>query len=424
MTYTVPQRFLLFFLEVRVKLKSAVLLSSALLSTAAFAQEAAPKAAEPAKVMKEVVPYGVLQSYTNLMDSQRKNTPEFGQVITQFGLKISEGVAKGQIEVRMAGNTGDPKSDGKIMVRRADLGLDLASGTSIRLGRTRFGNPTTYGLEATPTFAGFGATDGLMVSQMINISEGNTLKLKAIVGNAASVIAPDVTGPGYKYGGENTGTDSKFIAVGFDAKISGVDAGVYYGMDSKAQLQGEAAAVAADAAKGIEKADAKVAAYGDFSHLEASLGYGVDGIAGGITYQQFNWGELKSGKNEGGKITTGDVVKKGKTTLTQLIVGLNGDTTLFGAKDFLQTGDMFTYGASFAMATARNSASEGDAKTAEKDADVTQIVVGGGYKVAGLGFELNFANSQTKGKTFANDKGEAAQKTSANKLFISSVYEF
>ncbi|MCA2959724.1 MAG: hypothetical protein IOD12_05690 [Silvanigrellales bacterium] len=435
-----------------MKLKSAVLLSSVLVSTAAFGQEpAAPEAsaaapapaAAPAAapVNKSIVPYGVLVGYANLTDSSRANAPDFFQYITRFGLKVSEGVAKAQFELNVNGN-GAQKSDAKdstsydtVTIRRADVGLDLPSKTGVRFGRYRLGNPEVWGMDATYSVDGFGGSDGVLVTQGIDISEGNSITLKAGVANALSVPSSE----NYAYGASSPtwNSDSKAILGAIDAKFAGVSAGVYFGIDGKQKVSKESAAVVDDTkTTTVNEAKAAVLAnYRPATHIEAALGYNLDGIGGGVAFQQITLGEVKSYANEGGKLKDGKTVEtfgkgddvqpgKNKVTNTLISVGVNGDSSLFGLTGIVQTGDKLVYGGSVALKSTRNSEAKGAAKDAEKDADITQFVVGGGYNAGGFTLELDVAYESTKAKSYSNSKGEAGKSKNKVETKLVGIYAF
>ena len=431
-----------------MKLKAAVLLSSVLVSTAALAQEAAPAAAAPTPdtsaaapaaapaVEKSITPYGLLQGYFHLHESQTQTAPSGYQVITRFGLKIKEGIAAGQLELNAKGNNSlksKKKTQGDyegVTIRRADAGLDFASGTSFRIGRYRFGGASVWGVDSTVTMDGFSSADGLMLWQKIAISEGNEVTVKAGLASALSVTKITEGNPAdnFVYGSRENQTNSKALLVGVSAKISGIIADVYYGMDGKASTTPATEKVAAKPAEGTTPAvpavDAKPAGVQAVTHLEAALGYEMDGIAGGVSFEQTTQGETKTVKsNEGGKITTGDSLNDGKSTQNLLVVAVNGDSTLFDVKDLLQTGDKLTYGLGFSSYTQKNSVAKDDDKKDLEDANYTAISVGAGYKVGGLTLELDFVAKTAKGEIYKNAKNDKTVKA-ANEVYVTSIYEF
>lgn len=429
-----------------MKLKSAVLLSSVLVSTAAFGQESAPAAAPApeaapaaapeaapaapsAPVNKAVVPYGLLVGYVNLSDTSRANAPDFFQHITRFGLKVSEGIAKGQFELNVNGNGAvaskakESSSYNTVTIRRADVGLDLPTKTSVRFGRYRLGNPEVWGMDATYSVDGFGGSDGVMVSQGIDISEGNSITLKAGVANALSVPGSEI----YAYGEKSPtwNTNSKAILAAIDAKIAGFSAGVYIGTDGKHFVSAKTAAVAEDPATPETEAKPEMPdLYRATTHLEAALGYNMDGLGGGIALQQISYGDAKTYTNEGGKLKDGKTVKKGKDTEMLISLGVNGDSSLFGLTGIAQTGDKLIFGGSVALKSKRNSEDKGAAADAKKDADITQFVVGGGYNAGGFTLELDLAYESTKGKNYSNSKGEEKKSKSKFESKLVGIYAF
>jgi hypothetical protein len=392
-------------------------------------------------VNKTITPYGLLQGYVNLYDTTRQNDPDFFQYITRFGLKVSEGIAKAQFELNVNGNKaeggkkGDEADFNSVTIRRADVGLDLPSKTSVRFGRYRIGNPEVWGVDATTTLDGFGGSDGVMVSQGIDISEGNSLTLKLGVANSLSSPLSE----NYAYGEKGSSTDdgigwntnSKAILAAVDVKIAGVSAGVYFGTDGKRKAAGAKTAVVAsdgpdgrpDTGDDVDASPAIGETYRATTHLEASLGYNIDGLGGGVAYQSIQQGDTKTYTNENGKLKSGQTVTKGKDTATILSLGVNGDSTLFGLTGIAQTGDKLTYGASYSLSTARNSEAKGAVKDALEDADVSQFVVAGGYNAGGFTLELDVGMESTKGKTFSNEKGDKKEK-SRTFSYITGLYVF
>ncbi len=403
----------------------------------------APKK-EEAAVVKTVVPYGLVQSYLNLAESERQNTPDFKVLLARFGLKASEGIARAQIEAQLNGNS-KPKDPGTVGtpntvgVRRADLGLALPSGTTVSLGRVRIGGADGWGVDATTGPIQFGATDGLLVSQKIVVSEGNDVTISATYGNSASVFnGRNIGGGKNTFMGENSPKQEKGMVVGVKASVEGVKAAVFYGME-KSQIRTSKEIKAVKEAKDgagivttVEVKASETLEVGDVSHVEANLGYTADHIGAGVWFEQESVSKLKAvTKNEAGKLTLG-AESGAKTTDTLMGIGFNGDSMQFGMGDMLQKGDMLTYGASY---TVTNNRVAGGVVADEKKADVSTIGIGGGYSVGGLALELNVALASTGGdKAYANSKGkggndgEAADKElglkSHSSVYLVGAYAF
>ena len=312
-------------------------------------------------------------------------------------------------------------------MRRADAGFDFATKTSVRFGRYRLGNPSVWGMDATTTLDGFGGADGVLVGQTIDVSEGNSIKVQAGVASALSVSKGVAAGVGpagnYAYGDNRpTNTDSKAILASVDATIAGLKAGVYYAIDGKSQLTAD---VLGDDATTLDKKEvAAPAAYGKVQHLEASLGYDMDGIGGGIAFEQVSVANKKSYTNENGKLSNGAKTGGGTDTSSLFSVGVNGDSSLFGLTGLAQAGDKLTYGASYGLIMNRNSALTGAAKDDQKKLDVTEFVVGAGYNAGGLTLELDWALLSTKKETFASETDKKTTKKSANVAYLTSIYAF
>jgi hypothetical protein len=112
-------------------------------------------------------------------------------------------------------------------------------------------------------------------------------------------------------------------------------------------------------------------------------------------------------KEEGGKISTEN---EGTVSFDRSVFGLGvmGDSTLFGVKDILQSGDKFIYSASYAK-TQWEAAGQGSGaveagfvqslQDAAKDAGTDQYVVAAGYTVGGVTLELNVAQEIAAGRS-------------------------
>ena len=405
---------------------------------------------EEAPVVKTVVPYGLVQSYLNLAESERQNTPDFKLLFARFGLKASEGIARAQIEAALNGNAKpkDPGTTGTpntVTVRRADLGLALPSGTTVSLGRVRIGGADAWGVDATTSPSQFGPTDGLLISQKIVVSEGNDVTISATYGNSTSIANGRTFAPGKNtFMGENSPKQEKGMVVGIKASVEGVKAAVFYGME-KSQLRTSKEIKAVKAVTEVKDGNGVVTTpavaevkasetleAGDVTHVEANLGYTADHIGAGVWFEQESVSKLKAvTKNEAGKLTLG-AESGAKSTDTLMGIGFNGDSMQFGMGDFLQKGDSLTYGASY---TVTNNRVAGGVVADEKKADVSTIGIGGGYSVGGLALELNVALASTGGdKAYANSKGkggndgEAADKElglkSHSSVYLVGAYAF
>ncbi len=394
----------------------------------------APKK-EEAPVVKTVVPYGLVQSYLNLADSERQNTPDFKVTVARFGLKASEGIARAQVEAGLTGNA--EKNPNTILVRRADLGLALPSDTTVSLGRVRIGGSDSWGPDAATGPSGYGPTDGLMVSQKIVVSEGNDVTVSAAYGNSLNLGNGQAAGSGVFFNSASS-QQEKGMIVGVKASVEGVKASVFYGMEKsqmRAGIEIKEIVEVKDPVSGLVTtkgvAASKVDNVADVSHLEASLGYAQDHIGGGVWFEQTTISKVKSVTSKvGGKLTIGADVANGtgdakfvnqKSTATLVGFGFAGDSMQFGMGDLLQKGDVLTYGASYTMTNVRKG---GGVVADEKKADVSTVGIGAGYTVGGLALELNVAMASTADNTFANSKAEASKSKSSTNVYLVGAYGF
>lgn len=450
----------------KTALKSAALLSSVIVSGVAMAQatNVDPAAAKKEDAAKTVIPYGLFQTYVNIHDSQRQNTPDFTAITARFGLKVTEGIVRGQIETQVLGphkfdlnryssslDAAPAESNNGIVLRRADVGLVFPTDTSVYFGRVRPGGADGWGVDASATPDQYGASDGVLLVQKIAISEGNSVDLKLAALNDLGVYrGADVSTR------NQTNDEFRALLAGVNANVAGVKAALFYQW-KKDQLSAVAKpAVDDDAATAdVNEAKAEVReTVNDRGHLEASLGYDTDGIGGGVWYQRHFRGKRKEVEsNQGGnkKIRTAiapeNVQDNEAVSAYNLGVGVNGDSSLFGVTDLLMTGDKLTFGASYVF-------KEIDAKEANRgkavgsaidlggydfteangtERNITtksqyEIAVGGGYAVGGALFELGFVNRTADEKVFSkrgkrNGANPRVVKDS-NEVYLTGIYSF
>ena len=264
-------------------------------------------------IQKAVVPYGLIQAYSNLVDTEAPGAPEFQLANVRFGLKVSEGITRARLETQILGNVGSAiaASNGlnSVLIRRADLGVELPSKTSIMLGRTRMGGADACGMDATITVDQFSAIDGASVTQSYELGEKDSLTIAAAVGNSMGFPG----GCDSRVFGNTLSTD-RGVIVGSRLSYQGLVAAAYFGME-KNQVQQEFA----DAEKAVDadgkevlvdgktvliKAEKKTTAR-DVSHFETSLGYNQDSYAFGGWFQQINRAKLNVvTSTKDGKFTT------------------------------------------------------------------------------------------------------------------------
>jgi hypothetical protein len=396
-----------------VKLKASVFLASAVVSSAAFAQEA--KMMD--KLEKMVTPYGILQGTLTLSDTQANNTPAAALNVARFGLKVSEGIAKGQLEIQFTGNS--ETQTNQTIVRRADAGFDFASGTSFRLGRYRLGGAGGWGVDASGTVTGFGPADGAMIAQSVDLGEGNMLKFQLGLANTLAAAGSWATGGSSDFSSSGSSKGDRAILASLDATVAGVALAAYYGYEAKRTLGIPDNTNTAT----IDESTAKI--YSSLGHLEVSAGYNMDGIGAGVWYERYDIGKPKAYVANNANIIDGPetiagTVTGSRKTASRIGLGVNGDSSLFDVTDLAQKGDKLTYGLSYVLTQVRDSKQP---DSDEKKNDESQIAGGVGYNVAGLTTELNFSHVMSKNKNYKNPNATVA-KASAQSVYLTSIYSF
>jgi hypothetical protein len=433
----------------------------AVASPAAFAQENVDTATE-----KKVTPYGLLGLNTHFLDSSKENPLNFENAYARFGLKVKEGIAVGQLELDpFATTVGDTVGLGTLAFRHANVGVKLETGTTVLFGRYRIGGANGYGADKTYVPDQFSSMDGISVNQELEFGEGVKLALGLAVSNgllsvgategvygtdgggrfnrfdAAGSPTPVVGAAKNRVFGEKSFKTDRALTFSLVADIKGVAVAAYHGFeanqyvregkDPKAVLKIDPA----DATKTTSEVTAAVpAGVADAAHTEVSVGYtAIEGISfGGWYVLQTQEKTRDVTGNEGGKLKT--EAKPGfSVSRTVIGAGVMGDSSLFGVVDLLQKGDKLIYSASFANTSWDVSGDNVNAvegkfvkslKDSAADAETNQIVVGGGYAVGGLSFELNIAQETAKGKIFANSKGETGKSDSQTNVYLASNYAF
>lgn len=421
-----------------IRIRSLALLAVASAQVNAFAQEKSEK-----DIQKSVVPYGLIQAYSNVADSQYGSSPDFTMAILRFGMKVSEGITRAQFETNVWGNvpaTGDVNASAVglngVSIRRADVGLALSSGTSLSLGRVRMGGADAWGVDATAAAEQFGSIDGASVVQKISLGDKNEMSLALGVGNSM---------------GNPSGRDShtysrslkndRGVIVGVRGSYQGIVATAYYGMEKnqvQQEVSDEQVVVGADGqpVKDTFVKLKKVMTARDASHFEGSLGLNRDNWAVGGWYQSVVRSDLKLAKFVDSKFQTSPITAddakfgaKASPKLTSSFMGLgfNTDSSLLGYTDVLQKGALLTLGGSFAKIWERDADSANDSDEAK--GDVTQIALGVGYQAGGFALELGQELQSSTGENFKNKNAEqgltvAPTKKSAARTYLVGIYSF
>lgn len=406
-------------------MKSAIAKSVALVALASPMAALAQQAAATSENAKTVIPYGLVVSYLRLADTTRANVPDFNSYRTRFGLKVTEGIARAQIETNLNGNIQGKDAvtytRNGVILRRADVGVALETGTEIYLGRVRPGGAKTWGVDATYIMNQYSAMDGLLLKQVIEVEEGSSVSLIAGIGNhlgypgsvsyeAGGFLANETFSQGYSK------KQDKGYVVGIDASIIGVQGAFYYGAENNQTRKFSDD----NPDSKIESGD-KVA---DVSLIEAHLGYETEGIGGGIWLERDTIGRSRTVTgNEQGKLRVNQNFDPDsqKETTVNFGIGAFGDSSLFGLTDLIQTGDKIVYGLSFN----RTQNTTGASSSAQRDKDFNRIALGGGYNIGGFTTELDltYGFNTGRGRDFTNTKGEVVKKHATN-LTLAGIYEF
>ncbi|MFZ9520075.1 MAG: hypothetical protein ACO3A4_06305 [Silvanigrellaceae bacterium] len=423
-----------------ISARKIALLAVVASQTNAFADEKSDK-----DIQKSVVPYGLIQAYSNVADSQYSSAPDFTLAILRFGMKVSEGITRAQFETAVWGNvaeTGDVTISAVglngVSIRRADVGLALSSGTTISLGRIRMGGADAWGVDATAAAEQFGSIDGASVVQKLSLGDKNDLSFSLGIGNSMG----NPSGKDSHTFGRSLKSDRGVIVGARASVLNGVVATAYYGMEKNQIAQESSAEQAVLDAEGKPVADGKfvklkkVITARDASHFEGSLGYNKDNYAVGGWYQSVVRSDLKLATFVDNKLTTSTITaadeKYGarispKLTSSILGVGFNTDSSLLGYTDVLQKGALLTFGGSLAKTFERDGNSSNDTEEAKND--VTQVAVAVGYQSGGFALELGNEFQSSKAEGFNNknkEQGSAAtpNKSSAYRTYLVGIYSF
>lgn len=427
-------------------------------AAAAPAAAKTPAAETPAKT---ITPYGLLFANLHLLDSANRNPLNGESAYARLGVKVKEGIAVGQLEIDPVSAPIEGRPRGLVGIRHANLGLDLATGTKVLFGRYRIGGAEGFGADKTYVPDNFSSMDGLSLSQRLEFGEGVKLTAGLALSNgmlnmgqtegvygtdgggrfnrrgADGSLSPILTGASNRVFGEKSFKIDRAVTASLKAEVRGVTFVAYHGFETDQLVRAETAEkkeVVFEKDKPVEKVTAGTPkGVADATHTELSLGYGaIEGLSFGGWYNLMTQGKVrKVTGEEGGKLKT---EADGTVSFERAVYGLgvNGDSTLFGVSNLLQTGDKLIYSASYARTEWKASGSgAGQAeagaqslKDAAKDAATHQFVVAGGYKVGGVTLELNLAQEVAEGKIFADDKGTPGKEDTQTNVYLASYYEF
>lgn len=389
-------------------LASVALLAAFGVQAQALAQDDMNKAAE-----KTITPYGLLGANVYLTESENSNPLNFQTLYARLGLKVSEGIAKGRLELAARND--------KVDIRHANVGLALETGTTLTFGRYRPGGASGWGVDASLVPDQFASMDGLHVEQELEFAEDISVKLGLGAANGQLALG-DVSDLGSTTKAKNrvfeapsTKTD-RALLLNVTANVKGVELVAYHGMESNQLV--------VDAKEAEGETAAVPPSFADATHTEVSLGYNLDAIGVGAWYTNFHQDGLKQQKtNKGGKLDLNDAADV-SFDRTNIGFGVAGDSSLFGVTGLLQPEDKLIYGASYAMISYAADGGGKELEDAAKDAGYNQIAVGGGYKVGGLTLELNVAQYTGESKLYANSDGEENKEDSKLDVYLATYYVF
>lgn len=416
-----------------------VTLRSLALTLAAFglADGVALAAAEKDHMPPKVDMGMMIRGRYSLWDSTRKTNFDFFSQTARLNARYTDGMFSGFLEGEFFGNaTGThPASSDSIGVRQAWMNLNFVDSDDHTVGVT-FGRfmPTsadTYGNDALTSqwsTSGFQSPDGLMVHYKGHFGFGS-LNAQLAMTNGLPLYVYD--------SGTITGTTNwLFDLTGSTLTLA---AGETFGMKSRSESKAYIANVSSDielnnssslevvVAYGMQK-DSPLATVGttdfarDVGYLEASVGYNYEkNFKAGVWYTMANLGETKSSSAPSGAPSYDTTVSTRKDTYTQIGLGAQGNSKLWGVSDLLQNDDMLVYGAGVQMFQHRQT---GAGALSDSDAgknDVTMFTLGGGYAKGLASVELNYAYFTAENKVFfKTDRTD--YDTSAHALYLVGLF--
>lgn len=425
-----------------------VTLRSLALTLAAFGMADGVALAAPAEKehMVPKVDMGMMiRGRYSLFDSTRKTNFDFFSQTARLNARYTDGMFSGFLEGEFFGNGNGthPAASDSIGVRQAWMNMNFMSNEDHTVGVT-FGRfmPTsadTYGNDALTgqwSTSGFQSTDGLMVhyrgafsfgSLAAQVAMTNGLPIYLFTGKNISGTNDwnfDLTGSSLTFGPSETfGMKSHSQSKAYVANVAGdidlssstsIEFVVAYGMqkDSPVALNDIVSTppVAADTAR-------------DLNYLEASVGYNYEkNFKAGVWYTMANLGETKGTTTLGSASPSYDMtVSSTKDTVTQIGLGMQGNSRLWGMTDLMQNDDMLVYGAGAQMFQRRQS---GGGATPDSDAeksDVTMFTVGGGYAKGLASVELNYAYFTAQNNVFFK-QDRTGYDSSAHALYLVGLF--
>jgi hypothetical protein len=378
--------------------------------SAAPAAEAAAPATSAGGPELKLTPTARAQVFSTLSDTA-KNGFMFDVYDARLGVNGEYGVGKFKLDIRFPGN----KTDSEAWLYEAKVGFGTWLGT-LNTGRIRNTEFVGYGLWDERWTPGFGAIDGI---QLATAHEFGPAKVSAGVTLGNGLGATWANTPGLPDGdtgivnGSAVKTDMATVLT-LGVEVAGAKVYAGYGMDPNRYT----ALPTSDDPDTTEN-EATTGSVVDLTHAEVGLGYGMEGVTGGVWYAVTTTTGTKAVKeNEGGTVSTTGSAAKDETSNSMLGLGVTVDSRLWGMTNLLQDGDRLAFGVNYSMFSP-----EVDGKVA-KDADnkelsETQIGISAGYNAGDVfNTNLHFVMDSSDAKKFSTADGKA--ETSRTRIVLES----
>lgn len=363
---------------------------------------AAPAAAAAAGPALKLTPRAQAQVFSTLSTSEGKG---FGFDVkdARFGADGEYGVAKFKLQLSLPGD----KAVSEVGLYEAKVGFSTWLGT-LNTGRIRNQETLGYGLWDERFTPGFGAIDGI---QLATAHEFGPAKVSAGVtlGNGLDGTWLGGKTAGLKNGSAEKTDLSTVLTLGVEAAGAKVYAGL--GMEPN-RFVGQDDSKTPDTDETFSRA-------ADLTHAEIAVGYGMEGINGGLWYAVTTTDESKAVKeNKGGAVsTTGDSAKD-KQDLSMLGLGVTVDSRLWGMTGLLQDGDRLAFGLNYAMFTPKV---DGDVAEdgAGKELSDNELAISAGYNAADVyNMNLHFVMTSSDAKKFKDSDGVDGKEDSKTRIVL------
>jgi hypothetical protein len=242
--------------------------------SAAPAAEAAAPATSAGGPELKLTPTARAQVFSTLSDTAM-NGFMFDVFDARLGMNGEYGVGKFKLDVRLPGD----KNDSEAWLYEAKVGFGTWLGT-LNTGRIRNTEFVGYGLWDERWTPGFGAIDGI---QLATAHEFGPAKVSAgiTLGNGLDGTWLAGKTKGLVNGSADKTDLSTVLTLGVDVAGASIYAG--YGMEPN-RFTGEDDEATTD----VDESGSRAA---DLTHAEVGLGYGMEGVKGGVWYAVTTLGE-------------------------------------------------------------------------------------------------------------------------------------